>query len=46
MTRIYHIPLEAAEGGAETEYPAYRDKIKAEFTMPPACKQNCGNNER
>lgn len=46
VTRLYHIPLQAAEGGAETEYPAYRDKIKAEFTQPPACKQNCGNNPR
>lgn len=42
MTRVYHIPAEAAKGGAETMYPAYRDKIKAEFTMPPKCKQNCG----
>lgn len=42
MTRLYHIPREAAMGGAETMYPAYRDKIKDQFTIPPRCQQNCG----
>ena len=42
MTRVYHIPREAAMGGAETAYPAFRDKIKAGFTIPPKCTQNCG----
>ena len=38
---LYHIPPEAAEGGAETMYPAFREKIKDKFTIPPACKLNC-----
>ena len=43
MTKIYGIPREAALGGAETMYPAYRDKIKDKFVMPAKCKRNCGN---
>jgi hypothetical protein len=43
MTKVYGIPAEAALGGAETMYPAYRDKIKDKFVMPTAkCKRNCG----
>jgi hypothetical protein len=42
LPTLYHIPREAAQGGAETMYPAYRDKIKANFTMPPKCSRNCG----
>jgi len=42
MTKLYHIPREAAMGGAETMYPAYRDKIKDGFTIPPKCTRNCG----
>lgn len=42
MTKIYGIPREAALGGAETMYPAYRDKIKDKFVMPAKCKRNCG----
>ncbi len=41
MMKLYHIPQEAALGGAETAYPAFRDKIKANFTIPPACTRNC-----
>lgn len=42
MDRLYHIPREAAMGGAETMYPAFRDKIKDKFTIPDKCKINCG----
>lgn len=41
MTNIYGIPREAALGGAETMYPAYRDKIRYKFVYPPRCKRNC-----
>jgi hypothetical protein len=43
MTKIYHIPAEAAMGGAQTMYPEFRDKIKDKFTIPPKCQRNCGN---
>jgi hypothetical protein len=39
--KLYHIPPEAALGGAETMYPAFRDKIKGNFTLPPTCSRNC-----
>jgi hypothetical protein len=42
MDKIYHIPREASLGGAETMYPAFRDKIKDKFTVPPKCTRNCG----
>ena len=42
MTKLYGIPVEAAMGGAETMYPAYRDKIKDKFVMPAKCQKNCG----
>jgi hypothetical protein len=42
MTKVYGIPAEAELGGAETMYPAYRDKIKNEFKMPAKCTRNCG----
>jgi hypothetical protein len=42
MNKVYGIPREAALGGAETMYPAYRDKIKDKFVMPAKCKRNCG----
>jgi len=42
MTKLYGIPAEAELGGAETMYPAYRDKIKSEFKMPAKCQRNCG----
>jgi len=42
MTKTYGIPKEAEMGGAETMYPAYRDKMKDEFVMPAKCKENCG----
>ena len=42
MTKVYGIPAEAALGGAETMYPAFREKIKDKFVTPPKCKRNCG----
>jgi len=42
MTKRYNIPVEAALGGPETMYPAFREKIKSKFVIPPRCKQNCG----
>ena len=42
MPKLYHIPQEAALGGAETAYPAFRDKIKTDFSIPPKCSRNCG----
>ena len=42
MKERYHIPREAILGGAETMYPAFRDKIKDKFTIPDKCKINCG----
>jgi hypothetical protein len=42
LPKLYHIPREAALGGAETMYPAFREKIKDKFTPPPKCSRNCG----
>jgi len=42
MMRLYNIPKEASLGGAETMYPAFRDKIKDKFVIPAKCKINCG----
>ena len=42
MMRLYNIPKEASLGGAETMYPAFRDKIKDKFVIPGKCKINCG----
>jgi hypothetical protein len=41
-TKLYGIPREAALGGPETMYPAFREKIKDKFVMPPKCSKNCG----
>ncbi len=42
LNKLYHIPTEAAMGGAETADPAYREKLKDKFTIPPRCTRNCG----
>jgi hypothetical protein len=42
MDKRYHIPQEASLGGAETMYPAFHDKIKDKFTIPPRCARDCG----
>lgn len=46
MMQIYHIPLYASQGGAETMYPEIRDKLKAKFvatyhTFPKKCTLYC-----
>jgi len=41
VMKLYHIPQDAALGGAETMYPAFREKIKDKFTIPPTCERNC-----
>jgi len=41
MEKNYHIPREAAMGGAETMYPAFREKMKDKFVIPPKCTRNC-----
>lgn len=42
LTNLYGIPSEASMGGAETAYPAFRDKIKDKFKMAVKCQKNCG----
>lgn len=42
MQRNYNIPLEAAQGGAQTIYPDYRNKLKSQYTIPAKyCAHNC-----
>jgi len=41
MTRMYHIPLEAVMGGAETMYPEYRKKLKDAYVAPTICTRYC-----
>jgi hypothetical protein len=42
VTTKHNIPLEAVLGGAETIYPEYRKKLKAQYVQPPACSVACG----
>lgn len=42
VTEMYHIPLEAVMGGAETMYPDYRKKLKDKYVRPEKCPANCG----
>ena len=42
LMRLYHIPVEAALGGAATMYPEYRKKLKDAFVRPERCPANCG----
>jgi len=42
LTKKYHIPVEAALGGAETMYPEYRKKLKQTYAIPDRCTSNCG----
>jgi hypothetical protein len=37
----YSIPEEAILGGAETAYPEYRKKLKAQFVQPEKCIRYC-----
>lgn len=43
MTNLYHVPIEAVLGGAQTMYPEYQRTIIASGYVPPAnyCKQYC-----
>jgi hypothetical protein len=48
MMQLFHVPEYASEGGAETMYPAFRDKLKAQYlklypTFPKKCTQYCTN---
>ena len=42
LMQLYHIPTEAALGGADTMYPEYRKKMKSTFVRPDKCPANCG----
>jgi len=39
-TKLWGIPLEAVQGGAETMYPEYRKKIKDKYIRPEKCVAN------
>jgi hypothetical protein len=41
MMQIYHVPLYASQGGAETMYPEFRDRMKANFVLPGKCTIYC-----
>ncbi len=41
MMQIYNIPEYASQGGADTMYPEFRDKMKAKFVIPPKCTLYC-----
>ena len=48
MMQLFHVPEYASEGGAQTMYPAFRDKLKADYlklypTFPKQCTQYCTN---
>ncbi len=46
FAKTYHLPLEAAMGGAATMYPEYRKKLKDVYTIPPKCTRYCCVNPR
>jgi hypothetical protein len=41
VTKLYHIPEEAVMGGADTMYPEYRKKLKANYVPPEKCARYC-----
>jgi hypothetical protein len=48
MSELFHVPEYASEGGADTMYPAFRDKLKAQYlkaypAFPKKCTQYCTN---
>jgi hypothetical protein len=48
MMQVFHVPEYASEGGAQTMYPAFRDKLKAQYlklypTFAKKCTQYCTN---
>jgi hypothetical protein len=42
LTKLFNVPPDAVLGGAETMYPAYRKKLKSEYTPPVKCPRDCG----
>jgi hypothetical protein len=42
VSQMYHLPLEAVMGGAETMYPEYRKKLKDKYVRPEKCVRYCG----
>jgi hypothetical protein len=48
MMDLFHVPEYASEGGEATMYPAFRDKLKAQYlklypSFPKKCTQYCTN---
>jgi hypothetical protein len=41
LTKKYHIPMEAARGGAATMYPEFRKKLKDNYIAPTKCERFC-----
>jgi len=41
MVKQYNLPREVVEGGAQTLYPEFRDKLRAIYSRPPACTRYC-----
>ena len=46
MMQVFHVPEYASDGGEDTIYPAFRDKLKARYlelypSFPKHCKQYC-----
>jgi hypothetical protein len=41
VTKMYHIPVEAVMGGADTMYPEYRKKLKDTYVAPAKCVRYC-----
>jgi hypothetical protein len=41
MMKMYNLPREVIEGGAQTLYPEFRDRLRQIYTRPPACGRYC-----
>jgi hypothetical protein len=41
VTKMYHIPVEAVLGGAETMYPEFRKRLKDKYVAPEKCVRYC-----
>jgi hypothetical protein len=41
MMRMYNLPREVVEGGAETLYPEFRDRLREVYKRPNACTRYC-----
>jgi hypothetical protein len=41
FAKYYNLPLEAAQGGAETMYPEFRKKLKGVYVPPEKCVRYC-----